>query len=1753
MSNDSTTTIATYLNRILDEIHPLMAEALYLAAVPVWFNADLFATMRQTEDGRNAGLIERMLRYSFVRTLPTNEDEPATYAIRPDERLFLQRRWISRDRTAYLTAHQRALTHWQNNPDPNPQLQRRLILYHWLFVDQTAGINFLIDSFRIYHKERQIGEIERLLDTVTDARFYLAMLNQDLSLLDDLLRHMWARLNQMRGLWGSSLATLQELRYKPTLSPLLFPYVTRAHGESLAQAGQFVEAIEAYEETLAFFDAENERQIAQETTGDAVPEVVTAVTNNSRIQIERAYTKIALGDAYVGLAEATREHRPPTMPEPISQLHKLRDFGIFLLSLPLLFYMSFYLGRRVWHPRFWPTLLNLDWIVARLFVSGAHQYKQADRLLEQHGELSEAVAADEKLAYLYLSLNDNQQAETLFRRLLDEEEAPLGSYRRLSVNLGLAQSLLSLAEPEAALHYAETALPEIHQYEDDVLEARARVLLAESHLGLSASDDGQVQEAILQFERGLALYQSQNDAIRVTEIADRLQAIAQNDNLDENQQEAARRVATAVSDFTYPIRYRHPATILFRRGLFIFLAIVIFVLPLYTITLDTGSLVSPAITFQGREFVLRPGLIINELDDTQATLTAESEETPAVGNTAVPLQFRPAVGDAGLAVNAIPATDTGVALQLGVYLMLGYVLLSTAVGIAALVFTPLRTLQQAGSGRVRLNNRGIIIGGQQLRWGAINKIIDADFKLIREPLHDESGFALNSSEMQLIVPGNTARYATVRQRVTQFLPNSTPQQDLSYRLVNSPMGIWYIGTVIFLTILAFLGNQFPMLLNFDFPGTPYSVADVYPYFYLGLFVPPMWAFVLRPLQIRHRVYQNNRLLWWAGLAGLLLLFLRLGSLFLPWLTMPDIYPSLAVVLLVGGAARAFWQTRILSNQPPTYPLWIRISAFVIAFITLVVMGNHLWREVSSYHFLIVGNSLRDRSLQETEQETAVILTEEAKAAYSRAIDIAQRRILGVVDTQAAVKLLSPILRPTQSVWFQATRNRAAIYMQLGDFTTALDDYDRLIAVANSPELLASRNLARLGKSTQADAIDPDFQTILKEQGVLIANQPDNAYYWLWRGVTYHILGDAEAAEANYKAAIEIGGDRVLDQRSLEQAWTGLGWLAYEKGRYVEAVEWFETAVSSNPNSDEAHLGLGFSYYALREYDKALQAWERTAELTPTEPNIFISLGTLHWRLGTLVNQNGSITEDRCANPNLSDAEKSAASAELALAIQNFEKALDLNGRSPTDEAETYQTLAQVQYLQRNCPGYDLVEVLQSTIDSYTQAIALDPDNPRYWHVRGRTSYAIWFNLPAGTGPSARVWLFDALDDTDAALALDPIDSNARRDDYQPNRWRQIIYPNATDGSLTQGDNRFANGEYEVALGYYELVATRAPEVVGAPFKAGLASVALGDLAQAEVWYQEGLARAETADNGATVLLAQAELSQFSERSGVDVSNLLQLLRRSNLKVDPADITDAETAFALAQVALNGGNWQRAAELGNLGLELAVSAGELGIVRAAGANLAAFQLSESTVRLQDFYWPLDDDVRVRETAVSTLDRPDLYWRYRAEYGFRLVQNLFTAQPSWENNAAIVYSQIIDDIERAYTLNPSDHQTWRDFYVDANLGWHFLRRGDSRSGEEAYKEALDDYLQATQLIQPTSENALNDLTEAVFKVGLTALRLEQYQLAEDAYAAGITLLMRYDGNDAQLDRARTTLTDLLEERPELAPWGGAVLADLDEAGG
>jgi hypothetical protein len=390
---------------------------------------------------------------------------------------LLQRHWIAEDPEGYCAAQQRAYDYRHAHPDPdNPDAHSQNELFHLFFADFEAGITRLIDNFRLYFTERRLTAIDRLLQTADQARNYLHLLDQpNLYRLDILLTHLRSRTGQLRGHWRESLSPLRGLLENPDLPSDLAPYVIRSYGLALAQTGQYVEAIDQLKFALDEFKQR------------------TAVAENPRLlEAEQGYTMIALGDAYISLAVQARGYEQRVSVLSFGRFQILTHAFNFFLSLPLVFYLTIYLGYRVWLPQFWPVYRDLDWLIARLFATAANYYKTADPLLENHnsnkGELDyipaqEAVAADEKLAFLYLHLGAHHQAKKLFDYLLGETEAPLGEYRRATVRVGHGQALVQLNDPHAARTELEQAMPMLEFYEEASLLAEARTILAQAMLG----------------------------------------------------------------------------------------------------------------------------------------------------------------------------------------------------------------------------------------------------------------------------------------------------------------------------------------------------------------------------------------------------------------------------------------------------------------------------------------------------------------------------------------------------------------------------------------------------------------------------------------------------------------------------------------------------------------------------------------------------------------------------------------------------------------------------------------------------------------------------------------------------------------------------------------------------------------------------------------------------------------------------------------------------------------------------------------------------------------------------------------------------------------------------------------------------------------------------------------------------------------------------------------------------------------------
>lgn len=1753
MTQSTTETITFYLEKILQSVHPLMAEAIYLAALPHWYDQALFAAIRATDDGRDEGLIERLTRYSFIMRWDDEGDGSVTYAMRSEERRLTQRYWIMKNPDAYRVAQQRALAYWQANPDPNPFAQAQNQLYHQLFVDQRAATDLLVDRFRAYHNERQLAAIERLLDTADEARFYLALLNEaPIADLEILLLHLRARLAQLRGDWAESRKSLQTLRGKADLPPQLQPYITRAYGYTLAHDGDFVGAIAEYEKALTQF---KEQATAVTTAG---------LADSDTLQADQAQTMIALGDAYVGLATAVRGP-VETGDGLLGGLRPLRTLLAFIVSLPLVVYLSMYLGWRVWHPDFWPTLLGLDWIIARLFAIGARYYQRADPLLEQYGDPGEGVAADEKLAYLYLAMGDARLAQLQFDRLLQETEAPLGEYRQAAVRVGLGQAWLRQGEMVQARQQLEKALPVLPQYEDRTLEATARAALAE------ASFVAGPEKAIGQFDQSARIAADQGDWVAATNTLERMAALAAVENVAESVRQQATAVSQNLPHRHYTARYRHPALVYFQRLTLLLMPLVLLLMPLLVIRLDSRSTLTPAIQFKAAPIFDPSQVVSSQL--SQGVTTA----------------------------NVVSASNASVIIWLAVALLAGYVLLSLGLGLLLIVLTPLHTVQERGqSAAVRLDEAGICLGASApLAWDEVTEFVSGDVRLWQRPLPHESAFALVTPDDRLIVRGSTNWYAALRQRVEQKLPASATKTELDSAILNSKAGRFYLASGVILGILGLLAWLAPQPLWWDIPGLPYSLADLYPYLYLGLIAVPAWWVAIRPLQTQLHLEPDSRLPWWLLGAGLLLALFQGVTLFRPLLTSANLYPPLLSLILLIGGSWAVW--RVQEKGQPVYDVKVRWGTAVVAALVGLLMALLLLRETAAYHYLIVGNARRDRAqLVEDDAEKEVLLTG-AVDAYSQAIKIGATRILGI-DVRAATNIPLGIPEPQSFTWLAALNNRAALQVQLGQYAEAIGSYNVIIEYSDRPaDAYAWRAIARQSWSTidtgegELATAENQYELALADFEKAIELDPRRADYYLWRAVAYQALDDATRAEDDYRWALAQTEPPVipLTLQQRERAFSGLGWIRYKQEDFAIAKIFFERATQANPDEAGAWIGLGYASYSLGLYADAAVAWERAFELAPDDPTVLISLGTLHWKLG-------GRTDDAAAK-----------CIEYSTSADYFSRSTTQPGQDDKAVAFTFRTLGQVQSLLNGCPDFTDPHPYQLTINSYDEALRLDPDNVDYYQKRGRWEYALWLQLP--DTPQNEHLLYDSLTDLTAAF------KGGYRDNTTLTFLRNVL-AQLEPRALAKASDLMAAGDFAAALAEYSVLAEAQPEKAGLWFQAGLAALGDGNEAAAADWFEQGIETAVAAPN-ATQLLNQAltNLDTFlAANPDVDGRALRERLAAA---LQAVQANDPAIAFAEGLAALAAGDEADAVALFERGLDLtaerryfvalktavfallAYPADEiepiLSLVRAELAGLtavatdesdvaAAFDLAYVAVVAQE--WPTagqwyneairrtvinnqyptlratrDDFYRLWDvTGVTSnqilaameaalpdqlavypdLNNDQLYWRFRAwfKYGLGLVS--YRLDEASAATAALRSGQ--DDADVAFDLDAGGNAYVQSYLTEGAWGWYNVTRGDDAYNRADYETALRFYERATRAYKPAgNDDAKAEAIQAAFKAGLASVQLAEFDQAADWYAEGVRLAQLYERlND--IAAAREGLAQLGQVRPEWA----AEIADLLE---
>ncbi|WP_412504441.1 tetratricopeptide repeat protein [Roseovarius sp. SYSU LYC5161] len=112
-----------------------------------------------------------------------------------------------------------------------------------------------------------------------------------------------------------------------------------------------------------------------------------------------------------------------------------------------------------------------------------------------------------------------------------------------------------------------------------------------------------------------------------------------------------------------------------------------------------------------------------------------------------------------------------------------------------------------------------------------------------------------------------------------------------------------------------------------------------------------------------------------------------------------------------------------------------------------------------------------------------------------------------------------------------------------------------------------------------------------------------------RGISHERLGEWPAAEADFRAALEINPDQP-------QVLNYLGYsLVEQKTKLDEALNMIERAAEARPESGYIVDSLGWVLYRLGRYDEAIGHMERAAELMPVDPVVNDHLGDVLWAVG----------------------------------------------------------------------------------------------------------------------------------------------------------------------------------------------------------------------------------------------------------------------------------------------------------------------------------------------------------------------------------------------------------------------------------------------------------------------------------------------------------------------------------------------------------
>ena len=177
-----------------------------------------------------------------------------------------------------------------------------------------------------------------------------------------------------------------------------------------------------------------------------------------------------------------------------------------------------------------------------------------------------------------------------------------------------------------------------------------------------------------------------------------------------------------------------------------------------------------------------------------------------------------------------------------------------------------------------------------------------------------------------------------------------------------------------------------------------------------------------------------------------------------------------------------------------------------------------------------------------------------------------------------------------------------IFKEQGDYKSALEYFDRVVAAASPPPPLSSADaLYQIGLVHDLTGDKPTAEATFRR--ALEANPSHakslNQLAWL-----RHLAGDvAEALELLHRS-VEVDGNDG-------QVWYLLGRVRMTRREYREAHEAYQKAVFSDSRNHVYWCSIGVLYFQMGQHKDALDAYTRAIRITPNVGDVWLALGRLY--------------------------------------------------------------------------------------------------------------------------------------------------------------------------------------------------------------------------------------------------------------------------------------------------------------------------------------------------------------------------------------------------------------------------------------------------------------------------------------------------------------------------------------------------------------